>query len=101
MEFTFAGQAYSYHWRDFVKMHEENFGKWPGKEDEAAPFELPAGQIIYKEILHIPKAGEIATWGAFIDAVNRIKPKKIEVTFEADSNSGTIKSVAMRRWKPE
>ncbi|MCM2396051.1 hypothetical protein NBH19_08155 [Rhizobium sp. S95] len=93
VEFTFGGEVYSYHWRDFVKMHEENFGKWLGKEDDAAPFALPAGQVIYKEILHVPKSAEIATWGTFIDAVNRIKPKEIEVTFEADSNSGTIRSV--------
>ncbi|KEQ08280.1 hypothetical protein [Pseudorhizobium pelagicum] len=93
IEFSFAGEKYSYHWRDFVKMHEENYGKWLGKEDDAAPFALPAGQIIYKEILHVPKTGEIATWGAFIDTVDRIKPKEIEVRFEASSNSGTIKSV--------
>lgn len=90
VSFSLDGKQYRYKWRDFVKMHEENFGKWLGKEDDAAPFAIPGGQVMYKEVLHTPDNVQGGDWGDFLDTLMRVKPKQIDVTFEIVSSEGNV-----------
>lgn len=80
--------TYSLSWRDFVQMHEENVGKWLGKEQSAVPFSIPTGEIIYKEILHVNPTG--SSWEDFLNNVRADKRKSIDVLIEIETNVGKI-----------
>lgn len=91
---TLGAKKYVFPWRDFVRMNEENFGKWLGKEQEAVPFSVASGQIADREILHT--GDSILPWGEFLAEISNEKQEimNLDVIVETDRGSVTVRCAA-------
>lgn len=90
IRFSLDEKSYQLPWRDFVQMHEENFGKWIGKVGDAVPFSIASGAIVHQEILH--SAPGILSWDEFLRAIRTMKRDFIDVEITIRTDQGAVES---------
>ena len=77
-------------WRYFVTMHEERHGVWLGIDDDAHPFTVEAGGVVFHEILHEPTT-EI-TWARLLTLFEPGGASRLEVILNITADGRELES---------
>jgi len=87
---TTDNNVFNFGWRYFVTMHEERNGVWLGIDQDAHPFTVGPGDVIFHEVLHQPLA--LLTWADVLKLFQPGGPSQLDVTLTITADGKNLES---------